>query len=195
MGFREESGEEIRGVIAFVGVGANLGDPAEGCRDALKKMGAIPGIRLLRASSFYRTKPVGPQDQPDFINAVAEIRTVLSPQRLLGVLKEIERGMGRGDGPKWGPRVIDLDILLYGQDVVLEEGLRIPHPELHKRAFVLIPLCEIASYVIHPEFGVSVRGLMDRLTDRDGVEKLAQSADGLGGAAGDPRNSDKDGEG
>ncbi len=193
MGFQGEAGEEIRGVIAFVGIGANLGDPAEGCRDALKRMGAVPGVRLLRASSFYRTKPVGPQDQPDFVNAVAEIRTVLSPQGLLGALKGIERDMGRGNGPKWGPRVIDLDILFYGQEVIREEGLRIPHPELHKRAFVLIPLCELASYAIHPEFGVSVRGLMDRLKDPGGVQILERSAGSP--PAGDAGNTLKDGQG
>ncbi len=78
--------------------------------------------------------------------------------------------MGRSEGAKWGPRIIDLDILLYGQEVIQEEGLVIPHPELHRRRFVLAPLCELASYLIHPVFGVSVRGLMDRLTDTGRVE-------------------------
>jgi 7,8-dihydro-6-hydroxymethylpterin-pyrophosphokinase len=78
--------------------------------------------------------------------------------------------MGRSEGAKWGPRIIDLDILLYGQEVIQEEGLVIPHPELHRRRFVLAPLCELASYTIHPAFGVSVRGLMDRLTDTGRVE-------------------------
>ncbi len=81
--------------------------------------------------------------------------------------------MGRTEGPRWGPRVIDLDILLYGQEVIAEEGLVIPHPELHRRRFVLEPLCELASYAIHPAFGVSVRGLLDRLTDPGLVERCA----------------------
>ena len=103
------------------------------------------------------------KDQDWFINAVAEIRTALSARRLLEVLQEIERQMGRTEGPRWGPRIIDLDLLLYGREIHQEEGLVIPHPELHRRAFVLVPLCEIASYMIHPAFGVSISGLMQRL--------------------------------
>jgi 2-amino-4-hydroxy-6-hydroxymethyldihydropteridine diphosphokinase len=114
---------------------------------------------------------VGPQDQAWFINAVAEIRTVLKARELFEELKGIERLMGRTEGPKWGPRIIDLDILLYGQEVVQEEDLIIPHPELHKRRFVLTPLSELASYAIHPSFGVSVHGLMDRLKDPARVER------------------------
>ena len=171
MGFREPSGKELRGTIAFIGIGSNLRDPAVQCRDAFRRIGSIPGIRLLRRSSLYRTEPVGFQDQPWFINAVAEIRTGLRPRKLLDTLKEIEREMGRTDGPRGGPRVIDLDLLLYGQNVVAEEGLIIPHPEMHRRRFVLEPLCELASYVIHPAFGVSVRGLLDRLTDPGLVER------------------------
>jgi 2-amino-4-hydroxy-6-hydroxymethyldihydropteridine diphosphokinase len=173
MGFQEPSGEGVRGVVAFVGIGSNLRDPAVQCRDAFRRIGAIPGIRLLRRSSLYRTEPVGLEDQPWFINAVAEIRTGLRPRMLFAALKGIEREMGRTDGPHWGPRVIDLDLLLYGQEVVAEEGLVIPHPELHRRRFVLEPLCELASYVIHPAFGVSVRGLLDRLMGPGLVERCA----------------------
>lgn len=173
MGFQEPSGEEVRGIIAFVGIGSNLRDPAVQCRDAFRRIGAIPEIRLLRRSSLYRTEPVGFQDQAWFINAVAEIRTDLPPRKLFEALNEIERKMGRTDGPRWGPRVIDLDLLLYGQEVVAEEDLVIPHPELHRRRFVLEPLSELASYVIHPDFGVSVRGLLDRLTDPGLVERCA----------------------
>jgi len=163
----------VRGIIAFIGIGSNLRDPAVQCRDAFRRIGAIPEIRLLRRSSLYRTEPVGPEDQPWFINAVAEIRTDLPPRKLFEALKGIERKMGRTDGPRWEPRVIDLDLLLYGQKVVAEEDLVIPHSELHRRRFVLEPLCELASYVIHPAFGVSVRGLLDRLTDPGLVERCA----------------------
>ena len=173
MGFQGSSGEGIRGIIAFIGIGSNLRDPAVQCRDAFRRIGAIPEIRLLRRSSLYRTEPVGLEDQPWFINTVAEIRTDLPPRKLFEALNEIERKMGRTDGPRWGPRVIDLDLLLYGQEVVAEEGLVIPHPEMHRRRFVLEPLCELASYVIHPAFGVSVRGLLDRLTD-PGFVSVAQ---------------------
>lgn len=166
-------GAEVRGVLAFIGIGANLGDPAAGCREAVDRIAAWPGIRLLRCSSLYRTQPVGPQDQPWFVNAVTEVRTVHDPRRLFEALQEIERRMGRSNGPRWGPRRIDLDLLLYGQEVVQDEDLKIPHPEMHRRAFVLVPLCELASYQIHPAFGVSIRGLMERLDGQGLVELLA----------------------
>jgi 2-amino-4-hydroxy-6-hydroxymethyldihydropteridine diphosphokinase len=167
------SGEGIRGIVAFIGIGANLGDPAAQCRDAVRRVGTIPGVRVLRCSSLYRTAPLGPMEQGWFINAVAEVRTDLSPAKFFEALKAIERQMGRTDGPRWGPRVIDLDILLYGQEVVDQEGLKIPHPEMHRRRFVLAPLCELASYEIHPAFGVSARGLLDRIDDTGVVELYA----------------------
>jgi 2-amino-4-hydroxy-6-hydroxymethyldihydropteridine diphosphokinase len=178
MDLRGESGGAIRGIIGFIGIGSNLGNPVEACREAIEKIAGIRETRLLRSSSLYKTKPVGPQDQPSFINAVAEIRTALAPRPLLRALKEVEKQMGRAEARKWGPRIIDLDILFYGQEVVQEEGLVIPHPELHRRAFALVPLSELASYMIHPAFGVSIRGLMDRLTDTGGVEIYGPAAPG-----------------
>jgi 2-amino-4-hydroxy-6-hydroxymethyldihydropteridine diphosphokinase len=172
MGLPGPADTGIRGIIAFIGIGSNLKDPAERCREAVRNLEMAPGIRFLRSSPLYRTEPVGPQEQPWFVNAAAEIRTALAPRPLLEALQEIERKMGRHGGTKWGPRVIDLDLLLYGQKVVREEGLVIPHPELHRRRFVLAPLCELAPYAIHPAFGVSLRGLMDRLTDPGRVERL-----------------------
>ena len=157
------------GIVCFVGLGSNMDDPASQCLKAFDSISAIMGVKLLRRSSLYRTEPVGFPDQDWFINAVAEIRTVLSAHELLRALQSIEKDMGRITDIKWGPRIIDLDILLYGQDIIHEEYLIIPHPELHKRRFVLVPLCEIASYVIHPAFGVSMRGLMDRLEDGKNV--------------------------
>lgn len=165
MGCPSPEGGAVSGVIAFIGIGANMERPAEMCRTAVGELAETQGVRLLRTSSFYRTEPVGPQEQEWFINAVAEIRTGLPPGLLLKSLKEIEWRLGRTEGVKWGPRVIDLDILLYGQEVIREGELVIPHPELHRRRFVLVPLCELSSYAIHPAFGVSVRGLLDRLTD------------------------------
>ncbi len=161
---------EIGGVTAFIGIGSNRGDSADACRQAFRQLAQTPHVRLLRCSSLYRTEPVGPQDQPWFINAVAEIRTTLPPRRLFAVLKKIERRMGRTESVKWGPRLIDLDLLLYGQEVVADTDLRIPHPEMHRRRFVLEPLGEIASYAIHPAFGVSVRRLLERLVDAGRVE-------------------------
>jgi 2-amino-4-hydroxy-6-hydroxymethyldihydropteridine diphosphokinase len=165
------SGAAVQGVIAFIGIGANVGDPVAQCREALRRLGTVPEIHLLRSSSLYRTEPVGPKDQSWFVNAVAEIRTGLRPRDLFVALKGIEREMGRTDGPRGGPRVIDLDLLLYCQEVVAEEGLIVPHPEMHRRRFVLEPLCELACYAIHPAFGVSAQGLLDRLTDPSVVER------------------------
>jgi 2-amino-4-hydroxy-6-hydroxymethyldihydropteridine diphosphokinase len=176
MSFHGPSGEGVQGVVAFIGIGANLDDPVAQCREAVLRLGDVPGIQLLRRSSWYRTEPVGQKDQPWFINAVAEIRTVLLPGELFASLKAIEGRMGRTDGSRWGPRVIDLDLLLYGQVVVAQDGLIVPHPELHRRRFVLEPLCELASYVIHPAYGVSVRGLLDRLTAKGVVERLTEEA-------------------
>lgn len=170
--------KKIQGVIAFVGIGANLGDPVKSCRDSFLRVDGIEGVRVVGHSSLYRTEPVGKSDQPWFVNAVAEIRTVLSPQELLSALKAIEKEMGRSvEDMRWGPRVIDFDILFYGQEVIMEEGLTIPHPELHRRRFVMEPLHEIASYFIHPVFGISIQGLRDRLDDRSVIEAIIHSED------------------
>lgn len=166
-------GAGLRGVIVFIGIGSNMGDPVFQCREAVRRLGAEPGIRLLRLSALYRTEPVGQSDQPWFVNAVAEIRSGQRPRVLLETLKRIEREMGRVEGPRWGPRAIDLDLLLYGQEVIAEQGMVIPHPEMHRRRFVLEPLCELASYVVHPAFGVSARGLLDRLHDPARVERFS----------------------
>jgi 2-amino-4-hydroxy-6-hydroxymethyldihydropteridine diphosphokinase len=168
----------LRGVIAYVGVGSNLEAPLRQCRLALKKLAAVKDTRLLRTSAFYRTEPVGVTDQDEFINAVAEIRTRLSARALLEALKAIEQETGRRESLRWGPRIIDLDILLYGQDIVQEDDLVIPHRELHKRRFVLAPLCEISSYAIHPLFGISMGGLLIRLEKdkRCAVVKMDQIA-------------------
>jgi len=109
------------------------------------------------------------------VNAAAEIRTELAPRDLLRALLDIEMTMGRVRTFASGPRVIDLDLLLYGQEIIREEGLMVPHPQMHQRLFVLEPLCEIASYLIHPVFGVSMRGLKDRLVDQKIVERYHPS--------------------
>jgi len=143
---------------------------------AIDFLAKTEGIRLIEVSSFYRTAPVGLVEQADFINAVCGIRSFMPPRRLLRRLQDIEKAMGRRETVHWGPRIIDLDILLYGQEIVREGDLVIPHPELHKRRFVLEPLNEIASYAIHPAFGISVRGLLDRLEDQSRVERLSPEA-------------------
>lgn len=162
----------MEGIIGYIGIGSNLGDSLKNCRHGAEMLSRIKGIELETVSSFYRTEPVGMENQNYFINAVAEIKTVLGANDLLLALQNIENDIGRKRGVKGGPRVIDLDILFYGQNVIDREDLKVPHPELHKRRFVLEPLCEIASYFIHPSFGVSVQGLNDRLDDRKIVEKV-----------------------
>jgi 2-amino-4-hydroxy-6-hydroxymethyldihydropteridine diphosphokinase len=130
---------------AFVGLGSNLGDPEELIRSALELVGAEAGIEVVRVSSLRETDPVGYEDQPRFLNGAAELATELPPQELLERLLGIERRLGRvrGEGPRFGPRTIDLDLLLYGQETVQEPGLTLPHPRLHERRFALEPLAEL----------------------------------------------------
>jgi 2-amino-4-hydroxy-6-hydroxymethyldihydropteridine diphosphokinase len=126
---------------AYVGVGANLGDARAAvtkAMDALSEFGTV-AVR----SSLYRTRPWGVVDQPDFINAVALLHTALPPGDLLRALKQLEQRLGRTPAPRWGPRAIDLDLLWYGDLTLSEPGLQLPHPELSRRAFVLVPLAEI----------------------------------------------------
>lgn len=149
-----------------------MGDSVRNCVDAIGRLSKCEDVKVLRKSSLYKTEPVGLEDQSWFVNCALEIRTRLKPRPLLETLKRIESEMGRAESVKWGPRVIDLDILLYGQEIIAEEGLKIPHPEMHKRRFVLQPLFEIAPYEIHPVYGISIKGLLDRLEDDKSVIKL-----------------------
>jgi 2-amino-4-hydroxy-6-hydroxymethyldihydropteridine diphosphokinase len=132
-------------VPAYIGLGSNLDDPAGQVRRALAALAAIPDTRLIASSAFYRSPPLGPQDQPDFVNAVAGLLTRLPARELLSALQAIEDAQGRRrDGPRWGPRTLDLDLLLYGGLRLEDEGLVLPHPGLAERAFVLVPLLELA---------------------------------------------------
>ncbi|HJR72070.1 MAG TPA: 2-amino-4-hydroxy-6-hydroxymethyldihydropteridine diphosphokinase [Luteimonas sp.] len=142
-------------VVAFVGLGGNVGDAATALRTAFVELDALPGTRLLRASRLYRTPAWGMEDQPDFVNAAAMLETALSAQDLLGRLLAIERehGRDRETGLRWGPRTLDLDLLLYGDAMLDEPGLRVPHPRLHERAFALVPLAEIAPEAVIPSVG------------------------------------------
>lgn len=143
--------------VAFVGLGSNLGDSAAILRGAFEALAALPGTRLLRASSLYRTPAWGVTAQPDFVNAAAMLETTRAPQALLRAMLAIEREAGRDrreDGSdRWGPRTLDLDLLLYGQHCLDEPGLRLPHPHLHQRAFALLPLLEIAPDAQIPGIG------------------------------------------
>ena len=162
------------GIICYIGIGSNLGNSLKNCQHAVEILSRAKGIELTTISSFYKTEPVGIENQDYFINAVIEIKTELSPRTLLQTLQNIENDMGRLRDVKGGPRIIDLDVLFYGQNEISERDLIIPHPEIHRRRFVLEPLCEIASYFIHPSFGVSIRGLKDRLSDNKIVEIIEE---------------------
>ena len=161
----------------FVGLGSNLGASAEILQQAFAALGRLPQTRLLHASRLYRTPAWGLTAQPDFLNAVAELRTGLAPQALLAALLDIEREAGRvrlADGSdRWGPRTLDLDILLYGDQCVEEPGLRVPHPHLHQRAFVLLPLLEIAPEAVIPGLGPA-RAALAALASED-IEALPYS--------------------
>jgi 2-amino-4-hydroxy-6-hydroxymethyldihydropteridine diphosphokinase len=136
---------------AYVGLGSNLDDPAQQVRTAFRELADIEATRVVARSRLYRSAPLGPPDQPDYVNAVAGLLTQHAPATLLAALQGIERRHGRDrSGRKWGPRTLDLDLLLYGERELASDGLSIPHPHLHERAFVLVPLAEIAPSVRVP---------------------------------------------
>ncbi len=141
-------------LLAYIGIGSNLQNPVAQVQEAIAELGAIPDSILIARSSLYGSKPMGAAGQPDYVNAVVAIDTVLSPQALLQALQAIERRQGRErTGEKWGPRVLDLDLLLYGGRVINTAELTVPHPGLHERDFVLVPLEEIAGDINIPGRG------------------------------------------
>jgi 2-amino-4-hydroxy-6-hydroxymethyldihydropteridine diphosphokinase len=142
----------VSGERVFVGLGANLGDARASLLRASQQLAALPGTRLLARSSLYRTAPVDAQG-PDFCNAVAELDTTLEPQALLQALQAIEHSHGRQRPYSNAPRTLDLDLLLYGQRLIDQPELTLPHPRLHERAFVLVPLLELAPDLVHPRLG------------------------------------------
>lgn len=148
--------EPLAAANAFVAIGSNLADSAHQVLTAFDAIAALPHTSLQARSSLYLTAPVGYADQPDFINAVAHIHTSLPPQQLLAALLEIEQQFGRQRTFRNAPRVIDLDVLLYNDIQLNDAGLTLPHPRMHERAFVLVPLIEIASGLVIPGYGRAV---------------------------------------
>ncbi|MFT3790027.1 MAG: 2-amino-4-hydroxy-6-hydroxymethyldihydropteridine diphosphokinase [Rudaea sp.] len=156
-------------VAAYVGLGSNLDAPGEQVERALRELQALPRTRLAARSRLYRTAPWGGIVQPDFINAVARLETGLAAHDLMRALLAIEHRAGRRrDGERNGPRVLDLDLLLYGDERIADSGLHVPHPRLHERAFVLVPLAEIA-----PDLDVPARGPVRELLARADVGGVA----------------------
>lgn len=144
---------------AFVGLGSNLDDPQKQILRALQALDTLPHTRVLAQSSLYRSAPIGYLEQPDFINAVAKLETVLSPRALLDALLGLERECGRTREFRNAPRTLDLDVLLYDDLCCHEHGLAIPHPQMHLRAFVLRPLLEIAPECVIPGIGLAQKAL------------------------------------
>ena len=159
-------------VQAYVALGSNLDDPLEQVIGALEALSALPGTRVTARSTLYGSRPMGPSDQPDYVNAVARLDTTLSPHELLAQLQQIEDRAGRErSGVRWGPRTLDLDLLLHGDARSDDERLTLPHPGIAERAFVLVPLAEIAPELILPGRDETVERLAGRV-DRSGLWPL-----------------------
>ena len=149
---------------AYLGLGTNLGDRRANLRRAADAIAATPGVCATRLSPIHETAPVGgPAGQGDYLNAAMEIQTTLSPRELLNALLRIERDLGRERRERWGPRVIDLDLLLYDDLTMDEPGLTLPHPRMHERRFVLDPLADLAPNLVHPVLGKTVIALVQTL--------------------------------
>jgi len=144
---------------AYLGLGSNLGDREANIASALKMLGQE--ARILKVSSFYETEPVGYKDQPWFLNCVCSVETELAPQALLRLAKTIEKNLGRKPALRFGPRLIDIDILFYDDLILDSPDLVIPHSRLAERAFVLVPLKEIAPHLVHPLLGVTIEELLE----------------------------------
>ncbi len=164
-------------VIAYLGLGANLGVPEVQLRDALKRLNAAEEVEVTRVSAFYRNPPLGPENQPWYVNAAARLRTRLGPEELLRLLQQVETALGRVRGERWGPRRLDLDLLLYNGEVIFAPDLVVPHPEMHRRAFVLAPLAEIAPRAWHPVLQKSAQDLLAALdpADRAALQPILQN--------------------
>ncbi len=157
--------------LAYVGLGANLGEPRRQVETALKELSGLPRTRVAKASSLYRSAPLGYANQPEFVNAVAQLETQLEAPQLLAALQAIEARHGRGRSFANAPRTLDLDLLLFGSSTLEGPGLTIPHPRMHERAFVLKPLIEIAPEAQVPGRGAA-RDLLARCRDQ-AVERMA----------------------
>lgn len=151
---------------AFIGLGSNLGDREQHLRQALEQIEQLPESTIVRASSLYDTEPVGAPGQPHFLNAVVWIETRMPPRQLLWNLLRIEKRLGRVRTQRWGPRTIDLDLLMVGDMVIDEPELTLPHPRMTERSFVMVPLVELDPLAIHPVTGQTLLSILQRLGDR-----------------------------
>ncbi|SDB44040.1 2-amino-4-hydroxy-6-hydroxymethyldihydropteridinediphosphokinase [Pseudidiomarina indica] len=150
----------------YIALGANLADPLSTLKQAVQTLQQHPELHHFKVSSFYRSKPMGPQDQPDYVNAVAEFHTALAPLTLLDELQAIEQQYGRQRLRHWGPRTLDLDLLLYDHQQIQEPRLTVPHPGIAERDFVVVPLAELAPQLQLPD-GRSISTLLTTMIDHD----------------------------
>jgi len=165
-------------VLAYIGLGSNLDNPESQVEAAIEALASLPHTRLQACSSLYCSAPMGPQDQPDYVNAVVQLSTGLDPEALLDKLQGIERAQGRVRARHWGPRTLDLDILLYGEEVLDTERLIIPHPGIAERGFVLYPLAEINGQLEIPGLG-RVKSLREQCSGA-GLSRLSTMAQSAG---------------
>nr|WP_245295395.1 2-amino-4-hydroxy-6-hydroxymethyldihydropteridine diphosphokinase [Pseudaminobacter manganicus] len=159
---------------AYLSLGGNLGEPERAMASALQMLDGEANVQITSVSSLYRTPPWGKLDQPDFLNIAAQLSTTLAPHALLDLCLDIERRLKRVRGERWGPRLIDIDILVFGDRVIHEDGLEVPHPRMLQRAFVLAPMAEIA-----PDLVVAGERIAERLrrADTGGIERLPSGQD------------------
>ena len=162
---------EIKPVVAYLGLGANQGEPRRQLQEAMARLAATEEIEVVQASSFYLNPPLGPPGQPWYVNAVLQVRTRLTPEELLRVLHRVEQDLGRIRRERWGPRLIDVDLLLYNGIILSGPDLCLPHPEMHKRPFVLAPLVEIAPRAWHPALKKTAEELLAELDPKDRLEE------------------------
>ena len=153
----------MENTIAYIGIGSNVGDKPFNCRYSIDKINQLPGCHVTACSALFKTEPEGVTDQDWYANCVVEISTTKSSSQLLKVLLSIEYDMGRIRKKRWEPRIIDLDILLFGQEIIESHYLVIPHPLLHKRRFVLEPLVQLVPDLVHPVLQLTIRQLLNSL--------------------------------
>ncbi len=154
---------------AYIGIGSNIGDKYLNGLEAVKRIDQIPGCKVTRCSDWYSTKPVGVEGQDWYINGVVSVSVDISARKLLKELQALEKNMGRVRRERWGPRTIDLDVLLYGREVINDDSLEVPHPRLHLRKFVLVPLAQIAPDLQHPVLKRSMSDLLAELKEDEQI--------------------------
>ena len=157
----------------FISLGSNLGDRLQYIQRAVEAIQKVASMSIRAVSSVYETEPVGKKNQPEFLNAAAELDTTIDARQLFRALKSIEQSLGRKNTERWGPREIDLDLLYYDAEVLADVELTVPHPEIHKRRFVLVPLVEIAGEFTDPAANKSITQILDRCTDTSIVKKTS----------------------